>query len=251
MAALEKTEAARERRLAGSIEWGDYARSYDVMAKYNLEYLANMEMAERVITQQFPGKTVTICDIAAGTGNYINFLLSRGLLHSATHIDASLAMNAIALEKYSAFDSVAVDVRTEPAEALSFLEEIYDVYLCCNALYAIAERDSVVRAITRSMGAHSVVLAIDFGREMKTADWTLPLLNAAFSKSGFRGVAELLASSREIARHNRHGGDVQKSGGYWLHDLSEFTDLFVSNGLDLIEAGVCYRGYCDYVVARR
>jgi len=233
------------------IDWDAYATQYDLMAKYNPSYHENIDILRSSLPSwDLPAKA-SVCDLGAGTGNYIS-ALSRVLPDAKyVHVDFDHVMNDIAREKYSKLAIENISIKEEYVQRIDFHDESFDLVLCVNALYAISPQGPVLNKIRRWLKPGGVFFVIDFGRRNRMIDWSWYLLSNLVKEHGVVECARFLLSSAEIIRQNNRGSKNQDEGAYWLHSTQEFGKTLSDAGFLVEELRPCYRDYCDLAICRK
>lgn len=233
------------------IDWDAYATQYDLMAKYNPSYHENIGLLRDALAGWGLAPDASICDLGAGTGNYIS-ALSRDLPGARyTHVDFDRVMNDIAREKYRKQGIDNVTILEEHVQRVDFADESFDLVICINALYAISPQVGILKKIKRWLKPDGVFFVIDFGRRNRMIDWSWYLLSNLVKDHGVVECAKFLLSSVEIIRQNNRGSKNQDEGAYWLHTTQEFGETLSEAGLRVEDLRPCYRDYCDLAVCRR
>lgn len=232
------------------INWDAYASQYDLLAANNPSYRENIEMLRSRLTSfQLPNEAA-ICDVGAGTGNFICALASRLPSARFVHLDSDPAMNEIAIKKYEHAGIKHVDVHCCSAVEATYGAESFDLIVCVNALYAMHPQEETLNKIKTWLKPSGKLFIIDYGRQVKVLDWLLYILWNVAREQGVREAYRFLRNSIESIRQNRRGSRGQAEGVYWLHSTEEFGQILYSAGLHVEELKPCYRGYCDLAVCR-
>ena len=236
---------------ADEMDWHAYAEHYDEMCALNPAYYKNVSMLlERLSSWNLP-EDASICDLGAGTGNYI--LGMHQILPSANywHVDIDERMIECAKQKYSEAGIANVHVVYSDVCSLSFPADSFDVVVCVNALYAFTSQDEILSKIRSWLKPNGKLFLIDFGRSQKTLDWTLYMLWEAIKSNQLARYFRALIGGRELLKQNRRTTRGQASGRYWLHSTSEFGEALRSAGFVVEELETCYRDYSDFAVCTK
>lgn len=233
------------------IDWDAYATQYDLMAKYNPSYHENIAILRNSLPSwNLPGDAA-ICDLGAGTGNYIS-ALSKVLPDARyTHVDFDHVMNEIAKEKYRQLAVKDVLIKEEYVQRVDFPDDSFDLVLCVNALYAISPQKSVLSKIRKWLKPNGIFFVIDFGRRYRMIDWGWYFLSNMVKDHGVVECAKFFLGSAEIIRQNNRGLKNQDDGAYWLHTTQEFGKTLDDSGFLVEELRPCYRDYCDLAICRK
>lgn len=233
------------------IDWDAYATQYDLMAKYNPSYHENIEILRDGLDRWGISDNAKICDLGAGTGNYISALSRVRPDASYTHVDFDSVMNEIALQKYNNLGLKNVTVLESYIQRADFPDESFDLIICVNALYAMSPREVILAKIRKWLKPGGVFFVIDFGRRFRMIDWGWYFISSMIKNHGVVECARFLVSCAEIYRQNSRGSKNQQDGAYWLHSTNEFGKALNEAGFTVEELRPCYRDYCDLAVCRK
>ena len=233
------------------IDWDAYASQYDLLAKYNPSYHENIGLLRGGLDKWGISSNARICDLGAGTGNYITALSKVRPNSHFVHVDFDRPMNDIAREKYAANGIADVSIFEDTVQHIDFADESFDLVICVNALYAISPQQSVLEKVKRWLKPDGVFFVIDFGRRNRMLDWSWYILRNLVKDHGLTECAKFLANSVEIIRQNSRGQKNQESGNYWLHTTHEFGRAMSEAGFIVEDLRPCYRDYCDLAVCRK
>ncbi len=233
------------------MNWDAYAEHYDQMCKFNPSYQENIEILLRLVDDWPMPDNAKVCDLGAGTGNYILALSEIRPNVEFFHVDFDEKMNEAALRKYQAGGVDNVHLVTEYVQECEFPDESFDLIMCVNALYAISPQDEILRKAKRWLKPNGRFFLIDFGRKQRTLDWTIYLFRESMKNHQAGEYVRALINSREVLKQNRRTSKGQGTGRYWLHTTSEFGDALESCGLRVEELYACYRGYADLAICSK
>ena len=233
------------------IDWDAYATQYDLMAKFNPSYRENIELLRGALEDYGVPEHAKICDLGAGTGNYISALSIKRPNAKYFHVDFDEAMNQIALSKYARQGLSNVSVYQEYVQRVDFPAQSFDLVICVNALYAISPQEAVLEKILRWLKPNGLFFVIDFGRRFRVVDWGWYFLSNLIRDHGVVEAAKFFASCAEIYRQNSRGSKNQSEGAYWLHSTQEFGKALADAGFYVEELKPCYRDYCDLAICRK
>jgi ubiquinone/menaquinone biosynthesis C-methylase UbiE len=233
------------------MDWDAYAEHYDLMCDLNPSYQDNLiSLASRLSQWKLP-ESAEVCDLGAGTGNYIH-LLSRLIPHAHfTHLDSDKKMNKVAAHKYANARVENVDILNSCAQRVDFSEESFDLILCVNALYAISPQKPLLQKIHSWLRPNGRFFIIDFGRKQRVLDWTFYLFRESLKHHRVGTYVKALIEGREVIKQNRRSTKGQNTGRYWMHSTAAFGDTLVDCGFEIEELFPCYRGYSDLAVCRK
>lgn len=232
------------------IDWDAYATQYDLLATNNPSYHENIELLRNWLRNANLPADATVCDVGAGTGNYICALAKELPNGRFRHLDADSRMNEVAARKYSSAGIRDVELKCSPVEEAIYPAGEFDLILCINALYAFEYRTDALRKFRTWLKPGGAFFVIDFGRRTKMWDWTKYILGEVIKKEGIVGCMKFLASSSESFKQNRRGSQGQADGLYWLHSTEEFGQALQDAGFAVEQLSTCYRGYCDLAICR-
>lgn len=233
------------------MDWNAYAEHYDLMCDLNPSYQDNLlSLAKRLASWSLPANA-EICDLGAGTGNYIN-LMSKMLPDARfTHVDFDKKMNDVAKQKYSIAQIENVNIVKDYAQRVNFHEQSFDLVVCVNALYAISPQKQVLKKVHSWLKPSGTFFVIDFGRKQRVLDWTFYLFRESLKNHRVGTYVKALVEGREVIRQNRRSTRGQRTGRYWMHSTADFGNVLAECGFEIEELFECYRGYSDLAVCRK
>ncbi len=233
------------------MDWDAYAEHYDEMCDLNPSYQHNISTLMEYLRRWDLRTNLEICDLGAGTGNYIR-AISQLLPNSRfSHVDFDSKMNELARQKYELANVKSVRIIEEYVQRIVFEPKRFDLILCVNALYAISPQKQVLNNIRSWLKDDGRFFVIDFGRKQNTLDWTLYLFREAVKNHRVGRYARALVEAREVIKQNRRSSKGQASGRYWTHTTSQFANTLVDSGFEVEEVFPCYRGYADLAICRK
>jgi ubiquinone/menaquinone biosynthesis C-methylase UbiE len=221
------------------------------MAKYNPSYHENIKIIRENVDAWDIPDDAKICDLGAGTGNYIAALSRIRPNARYTHIDFDRVMNEIAREKYAALGIKEVKINEEYVQRLEYPDETFDLVLCVNALYAISPQEAVLRNVYRWLKPGGRFFVIDFGRRNRVIDWSWYLIRNLIKEHGVVECGKFVFNSVELIRQNARGSKIQEEGAYWLHSTQEFGRALADIGFQVEDLRPCYRDYCDLAICTK
>lgn len=233
------------------MNWDAYAEHYDQMCKFNPSYQENVDILLNLIRTWPLPETAKVCDLGAGTGNYIAALSKLRPEAEYFHVDFDEKMNQAALRKYEEEGVKNVHLVTEYVQECEFPEETFDLIMCVNALYAISPQEEILRKAKGWLKPNGRLFLIDFGRKQRTLDWTIYLFRESMKNHQAGEYVRALINSREVLKQNRRTSKGQGTGRYWLHTTSEFGEALKACGLHVDELYACYRGYADLAICSK
>lgn len=233
------------------MNWDAYAEHYDQMCEFNPSYQANIVKLLGYLSRWSLPSNATICDLGAGTGNYVA-AMARILPNAHyIHVDFDIKMNIFANQKYQSQNIKSVRLLTEYAQQTNFPDSSLDLVVCVNALYAISPQKQILKNVYSWLKPNGRFFVIDFGRKQKTIDWAIYLFREAMKSHRAGEYVKAFIEGREVFKQNRRSSKGQESGRYWLHSTSEFGNTLVDCGFQVEEIYPCYRGYADLAVCKK
>jgi len=243
-----QNEYVDEKENLSQINWKAYADKYDLMATNNPSYEENIQLALDHIQRRNLAQNANICDLGAGTGNYV--LAINDILPNAsfTHVDYDSEMCRIARKKYEMAQIENVDVVEDYAQRAKLQTAKYDLILCVNSLYAMNPVELTLRRIRSWLKPSGALFVIDFGAQNNVLDWGWYIFREISKRKGpYRALKTFLEGS-EVIRQNQIGSRSQAAGEYWTHSEESFRDKLSECGFNIIHQSKCYRDYCDLAV---
>lgn len=135
--------------------------------------------------------------------------------------------------------------------ALGSLPEL-DGAVTVNVLYTLRQPRATITRIAQKLKCGGWWYACDLGRVMRLWDWGKYLVTRALLEHGFAETWRLFRATRVVRKQNRLIAELQRSGVFWTHNLTEFEEAFSNSGLAVIQSSAdLYRTYNDLVIARR
>ena len=233
------------------MNWDAYSEHYDEMCELNPSYQENVGHLVKYLKKwNLPGHA-DICDLGAGTGNYIAAVSEHLPNANFVHVDCDQKMNDAAQMKYDRLQIKNTNIIAEYAQRLEFDEDSFDLILCVNALYAISPQKQVLQKINSWLKPDGKFFIIDFGRKQRTIEWAMYLFRESMKEHRVGRYVKALFEGREVLKQNRRSTKGQASGRYWLHSTTEFGNTLVDCGLDVHDVFPCYRGYADLAVCSK
>ena len=233
-----------------TIDWNPYSTQYDLLARNNPSYQENILILREMLAEWNLPKTASICDVGAGTGNYICSIAKDLPDASFVHIDSDPRMNEIAKDKYDHEGVNSVSIITSAVEETELPSKSFNLIVCVNALYAMESPDVVFRKIHSWLKEDGIFFVIDFGRQANMFDWARYIFGNMYRKEGLGACLRFVKNGFETIRQNLKGAKGQAIGNYWLHSTDEFGRTLSEHGFSVEVLRTCYRGYCDLAVCR-
>lgn len=232
------------------MDWDAYAEHYDEMCALNPAYQDNIELLLDRIPLWNMAKNAAICDLGAGTGNYIGAV--SNILPDAefVHVDFDTKMNEFASKKYEQSKLHNIRIIQEYAQRIEFPKESFDLVMCVNALYAISPQVEVLQKVRSWIKPGGRLFIIDFGRKQRTLEWALYILRESFKAHSLGRYTRTLIEAREVLKQNRRSTKGQTTGRYWTHSTEQFGKTLRDCGYSVEELFPCYRGYADLAVCQ-
>lgn len=233
------------------VSWSLYAAAYDLMCRSNAAYLDNLSLFSDWLKRSHLQHDAIVCDVGAGTGNYLLKVHEHLPGASLIHVDSDARMTTMASKKYRRAGITRVAFEKRPVQDVEIPHETLDLAICVNALYAFPDHSSVLRKLHRWLKPQGLFFAIDLGREMNVAEWTRFILSSSVQDSGLAQTTLRLWKGRHAIFQNSAIRTNQLTGKYWLHHSRDFDSALREAGFQVLESGVCYRGYCDFAVCSK
>jgi ubiquinone/menaquinone biosynthesis C-methylase UbiE len=243
------------RRLApiasDEMNWEAYAEHYDEMCALNPAYQQNIEtLLARLSDWDLPSNA-TICDLGAGTGNYILQISKHLPTAEFWHVDFDSRMVELAQAKYDRNGVTNVKMVQREVHEVSFPDESFDLIVSINALYAFTPHEEILARMRSWLKPRGKLFLIDFGRKQNTLDWTFYIFRESMKANRIGRYAKALLEAREVLKQNRKTSKGQESGRYWLHSTKEFGDTLSRAGFTVEELHQCYRDYADLAICSK
>ena len=232
------------------MDWDAYANHYDLMCDLNPAYQENINhLLSRLPSWELP-KAPTICDVGAGTGNYIK-AMSRALPEAKFyHIDFDSRMNELARAKYDQAGIEHVQILQDHILNIQIPTQSVDLVICINSIYAVNPQAAVLERARNWLKPNGRLFTIDFGRKQRTLDWAIYLFRESMKSGRIGEYAKGLVAGRDVVKQNRRSTKGQITGRYWLHSTEDFCESLEVAGFIVDELFSCYRGYADLAVCR-
>jgi len=230
------------------IDWSIYALKYDLMCDFIPAYQENISLLlDHLSNWELPNDP-SICDLGAGTGNFITAIAKTFPDAHFTHVDSDPAMSSFARIKYQRNSVNNVEILNAQVLDLDLGDSTFDVIILINALYAMNPQRKVLEKIKRWLKPNGKLFIIDWGRENKVFDWTWYVAKNAVRNHGIAKTISAFIEGAEVIRQNRLGKKGHKSGSFWRHTTQEFKQTLEEAGFFVEHLDVCYRGYSDLAV---
>lgn len=228
-----------------------YAPQYDRLASLNPAYQENLDRFTQVVQKIEFTKNPVVCDVGAGTGNYICAM--QCILPDARyiHIDSDHEMNAIALDKYQSNNFENVKIVEDYCQRVDHQAESLDFIICVNSLYAMQPQTLILKKLHSWLKPGGILFVIDFGRQHDVLDWGYYMFTEIAKKYGYVRAAREMLNLLSARRENANTTKGQKSGAYWTHSTREFEKFLLNQDFEILEIEECYRGYSDLAVCKK
>lgn len=232
-----------------NLHWSRYAPHFDELCNLIPAYQENIDSLINAIPDLDLPKNPRICDLGAGTGNFIIAL--HAVLPDATftHVDIDPVMNAEAKRKYAISD-IEVTVIEKSIQSTTFDASSFDLIVCVNALCHAAPQVQSLRKMNTWLSRDGSLFLIDFGRPVRIADWGWYILKNAIKKIGILSYLKTLIKHSQAVVQNRQARKDQEEGSMWLHTTEEFEETLRNASFSLTQSRSCYRGYCDMAICK-
>ena len=237
-------------RDSADVSWWAYAKAYDLMCEANPAYQDNLALLSEWM-QQVPLPThPSVCDLGAGTGNYLLTIGRQIPQAHLIHIDWNSAMTARAVEKYERHD-LNVDLLNCSMDDAELPSQSLDVAICFNALYAFSNRETNIEKLLGWLKPGGYFFVMDMGRAMDTGDWARYMMKHYVKQYGVYNTIKRLYRTRAAIPANKQVRQHQDSGVYWLHSTDTFKSWLTARGFQVEHIQSCYRGIGDFAVCRK
>ncbi|MEQ8858636.1 MAG: methyltransferase domain-containing protein [Pseudomonadales bacterium] len=246
---IPQRERARVER--DEMDWDAYAQHYDELCALNPAYEQNIQALLAYIREWELPADASVCDLGAGTGNYIielNRVLPKA---NYWHVDFDVRMNELAAKKYHSNGLSSVKILHKEIHEVQFSDDSFDLIVCVNALYTFTPQRTVLENMRRWLKPSGKLFLIDFGREQSTLDWTFYIFREAMKAHRVGRYARALVEAREVLKQNRKATKGQQSGRYWLHSTEELGGVLQDVGFTVRELRSCYRDYADLAICTK
>ena len=240
-------EAEETRRL----DYNRYAPQFDRMCAITPAY---QELVESLI-EHLPAfnldEDAEICDLGAGTGNFILAMAECFPDANFTHLDMDGKMNSFARHKYEQVGLKNFSIIEDQIQRAKFDANSFDLIVCVNSLNTAPPQLQVLRMMRTWLKDGGHLFLIDFGREQKVVDWTWYIVKHLYQTHGVGQVLRSFWENREAIRQNRRARLDQKDGLMWTHSTSELGSIVTEAGFSVEKLQSCYRDYSDLVIASK
>ena len=233
-----------------ALNYDAYAPQFDDMVSLLPAYAENIQLLLNWIPQlELPPKP-RVCDVGAGTGNFI-IALDR-IIESGgyTHLDANPLMVEAARQKYRKEGVTNVNFIEEYVQRVELEAHQFDLIICVNTLNTAPPQDLTLTRIRNWLKPGAPLFLINFSRETNVIDWGWYLMKNTIKNFGVARYIKALANNRQALIQNLRGKSAQRSGNMATHTTEDFVALVKSTGFKIEHFQTCYRGYCDLVIAR-
>lgn len=249
-----RSNESRSRRsadLTPRVLWNEYAQAYDIMCESNPAYQQNLAFFGDWLRSANLAGSSTICDIGAGTGNYL--LEVARILPDARliHLDRDPRMNLLASRKYRRAGLQGIQFESNSIEGAQIRDSSIDLAVCVNALYTFGNAPHAIASIFRWLRPGGIFFIIDLGRPMQVASWTRYIVGNSLKTTGVLRTLRSLVQGRDAVTQNRQIRREQKAGHFWMHDQKTFSGALEIEGFVVERIGTCYRDACDFAICRR
>ncbi len=232
------------------VSWWAYAKAYDLMCEANPAYQDNLALVCEWIQKIGLPDQARICDLGAGTGNYLK-KIGQIIPHAQLiHMDWNSAMTSRAEDKYKKV-GLNVEFLNMNIDDVQLEENSLDAAICINALYSFPHREEEMKNLLAWLKPGGFFLVLDMGRHMDTNNWALYMMKNYVRQFGVFKTIKRLYNTRAAFPANRHVREHQDSGVYWLHTPDMFETWLKDRGFLVEHMEVCYREVGDFAVCRK
>lgn len=233
------------------LEYAKYAPQFDEMCELVPAYQENIDLLLNLLPHLSLADDARICDLGAGTGNFICAVSDLMPNARFTHLDMDSGMNEYARLKYEQRRLSNYEIIESHIQTAEFESNAFDLLICVNALNTAPPQLPVLRMMFSWLKPGATMFLIDFGRQQKVVDWTWYMFKHTFARHGLGRVFRALWNNREAIRQNRRAREDQKAGRMWLHTTEELRRHVELAGFEVDVSQTCYRGFSDLVVAHK
>ena len=151
------------------MDYSEYAPHFDSLCDINPAYQELLQsFLSRLSTLGLPERPL-VCDLGAGTGNFVCELMDRLPDAIVTHVDCNSVMNELAREKYHQ-RGLPVTIVEQFMQSLDRPSESFDLIVCVNALNNAPPALPMLYRIKEWLKPGGVFYLVDIGREIKVLD---------------------------------------------------------------------------------
>lgn len=230
------------------LDWTAYALKYDLMCSINPSYQENIDLLlEHMSSWDLP-ENASICDLGAGTGNFITAIAKKYPDFRYTHVDSDAAMTMFAQKKYDKSHIKDIEVFNESAHAVELEKQSFDVIISINALYTMDSPTDILHKAKDWLKPKGKLFVIDWGRENQILDWAWYMARNAVRIYGIKRAIAMFYEGYEVVKQNKHLKKEHQKGIAWVHSIREFENTLEQAGFQVESSQVCYRGYSDLAV---
>jgi ubiquinone/menaquinone biosynthesis C-methylase UbiE len=233
------------------VEWDEYAEAYDTMCAVNLAYQENLARFRTWLSTIRLDATSTVCDVGAGTGNYVLELVKKCPSTRIIHLDSDPMMNRAASQKYRTIGANQINFCAQSVLNADIEPSSLDLIVCVNALYTFGHAQSVLSNWYSWLKPGGLVFVIDLGRPMDVWDWSRYILGSNIKTQGLKATAAAFIRGRKAIGQNRLIRRMQERGDYWVHSTDTFEAALSAAQLEVLEIERCYRGDCDLAICSK
>ena len=233
------------------VSWSDYATAYDVMCDANPAYAANLSLFSSWLHDLDLPTSAKICDIGAGTGNYVLEVAKQLPEAEIFHLERDPMMNRLASQKYRNHGVSNVNFVIADINDHALKENSLDVILVVNALYSLANPQCALQKLHAALRPRGHLFTIDLGRAMNVLDWSKYIAISNIRKHGVLPTIRSFYQARHAITQNRAIRNAQDRGQFWKHSAAEFRFQLEDIGFEIISLQSCYRGYCDAAICQK
>jgi ubiquinone/menaquinone biosynthesis C-methylase UbiE len=221
------------------------------MCNANPAYASNLNLFSSWLSHSKLQNHAQICDVGAGTGNYI--LAASSILPDAhyVHLDRDPVMNLHAGRKYRRAGLKNIDFQSTSIDEVELSMCSQDLVICVNSLYTFKHPSYALRKIFNWLKPGGFLFSIDLGRQMNVSDWSKYIVASSLREGGVIPTVRRFYKGRHAIAQNREIRRQQDSGHFWLHNTRSFVESLRSAGLSIVESGTCYRNSCDFAIGQK
>lgn len=238
-------------KTTNSVSWKSYAHQYDMLLKYNPYYQSLHKEVLNAAQQWSINPGDQIADIGAGTGNY-SLSLAQMFPHAELyHIDRDEGMNQVTLEKQTANQINNHHLLEKGIGEVELKEESFQALVSIHALYTFPNPDGALEKMYKWLKPGGYAILVDAGRVINILGWQVAVGWKMIQEYGVKKTLEIFRQGKEVSKQNAYIRNMQLNGTFWTHSHEDFCKVVKSNGFEIIENHVTFRGVSDFVVAKK
>ncbi len=234
------------------INFSEYAKQYDIMAKNNPAYVEIENKVISIFSNLIDNDNYIIGDFGAGTGNF-SFLLKKkfpSLKIVSLERDSEFILKFREKIKENDFDRLLL-VQGDLLNSC-IRERALDAILMVHVLNLLPDQERAIQTIYDALKVNGHLVIFDVGRPLNVLDWGVYMVKNSLRRNGLLKTIQLLRNSNLVAKQNRIFSKGQKTGLYELNTLAEFKKKFDRYPFEFVEeSDKYYRCIDNYLLLRK